>query len=79
MIRRAAMWLPALIAVIFLGVSGLVNLELVAQTREAVIANLLNTCENADVIRPTGAEECWKKYTEVSGEPRPATAGSTAP
>lgn len=70
------MWVPALVAVIFLAVSAVVNLNLVAQTREAVIANLLNTCRNAQVIRPASAEECWDEYTSISGEPRPE---STAP
>lgn len=78
-LKFVAYWIPAFVAVVFMATAAVVLMDLVGNTREIAKTNLLNTCFNASRLGSPNAEQCWEDYSRLSGEPRPATAGSTVP
>lgn len=71
--RHALLWVPATVAVVFLAVTGVIMLQLAAETKRAVLVNLYNTCANSETFRSHELVEvtCWQKYDDMGGGEHP--------
>jgi hypothetical protein len=72
-VRRFVLWIPAVAAMFFLAYTGVVMVKLADETKRAVLANLYNTCQNSEKLRPSNIvyESCWRKYEELGGGNHP--------